>query len=251
MIDATSDDWRGDPRLAPATETDAPSSPLPPKGPAMDDERIASAVGAERLDLCDFLDSLDEADWAAPSLCTAWTVREVVAHLTTTTRETIGSVLKAAVKARGSFDRMTADTARTRAAAFSPAELVAQLRASAASSRRMSGSGPMDPLMDLLVHGQDIAHPLGRGYPLRKDVAVPVLDYVAANRLLGGPKRLAGLGLVATDVPWSSGRGPEVRGRAEDLLLIAAGRPAGLAHLAGPGVDRLSERITLAGRSGP
>ena len=251
MKDATNGHSQVNPRPTPATETCLIPAPLPSKGLAMDEERIASAVSAERLALCDFLDGFGDADWAAPSLCTAWTVREVVAHLTTTTRETIGSVLAAAIKARGSFDRMTADTARKRAAAFSSAELVAQLRASAESSRRMPGSGPMDPLMDLLIHGQDIARPLARRYPLSKDLAAPVLDYVAANRLLGGPKRLAGLGLVATDLPWSSGRGPEVRGGAEDLLLVAAGRPAGLAHLTGPGVDRLSERLTQGRRPRP
>jgi uncharacterized protein (TIGR03083 family) len=209
----------------------------------MDQDEIAAAVKAERHHLCDFLEDLDDTDWTTQSLCSAWTVREVVAHLTITTRATVGFVAKAAIKARGSFDRMTADVARDRAARSTGAELVQQLRESAESSRRMPGSGPMDPLMDLLVHGQDIARPLNRRHPVRTDVAVPVLTYVAANRLLGGPKRLQALELVATDGSWSSGEGPQVRGSATDLLLVAAGRPAGLARLTGPGVDRLAERL--------
>jgi len=209
----------------------------------MDAEQVAAAVKIERLRLSDFLEGLDDADWATPSLCSAWTVREVVAHLTTTTRETVGSIVWAALKARGSFDRMTADVARDRAARSTTAELVQQLRESAESSRRMPGSGPLDPLMDLLVHGQDIARPVDRPHLVRPDVAAPVLTHVAANRLLGGPKRLAGLSLVATDAQWSSGEGPQVRGGAADLLLAATGRPAGLAGLTGPGVDRLAERL--------
>lgn len=207
------------------------------------DDEIAAAVKAERHHLCDFLDDLDHADWATPSLCSAWTVREVVAHLTVTTRATVGSVALAALMARGNFDRMTADVARDRAARFTPVELLQQLRESAESSRRMPGSGPLDPLMDVLVHGQDVARPLDRRHPVRTDVAAPVLAYVAANRLLGGPKRLAGLELVATDVDWSSGEGPQVRGGAAALLLVATGRPAGLADLTGPGVHRLAGRL--------
>jgi uncharacterized protein (TIGR03083 family) len=209
----------------------------------LDRDAIDAAVRAERLRLCDFLKGLEDAEWDAQSLCSAWTVREVVAHLTTTTRTTVPFVVKAAIKARGSFDRMEADVACERAARFTPTELVGQLRESAESSRRTPGSGPMDPLMDLLVHGQDIARPLGRRYPMPTEVAVPALAYVAANRFLGGPRRLAGLEFAATDASWSSGEGPRVDGTVDNLLLVASGRAAGLAHLTGPGVDRLAERL--------
>jgi len=45
--------------------------------------------------------------------------------------------------------------------------------------------------------------------------------------------------LVATDVEWSSGQGPEVRGGALDLLALLANRPEAAAGLTGPGVERL------------
>jgi uncharacterized protein (TIGR03083 family) len=140
---------------------------------------------------------------------------------------------------------MTTDLARDRSARFTPAELVQQLRESAESSQRMPASGPMDPLMDLVVHGLDIARPLDRPFRAREEVAVPVLAYVAASRFLGGPQRLAGVRLVATDGSWSSGEGLEVRGPVDDLILVATGRPAGLGQLSGPGVARLSERLTV------
>ncbi|MCW0213021.1 MAG: maleylpyruvate isomerase family mycothiol-dependent enzyme [Pseudonocardia sp.] len=217
-----------------------------PPGPVLERADIDSALRTERLSLCGYLDDLGEAEWSAQSLCTAWTVRDVVAHLTFTTRATVPFVLKAAIRARGSFDRMEETVAADRAARFTTDELVGQLRESADSSRRMPGSGPMDPLMDLLVHGQDIARPLGRRHAMRRDLALPALVYVAANRFMGGPRRVAGLQLVATDAEWSSGVGPSVRGTAEDLLLVAAGRPAALATVTGPGVDVLAGR--MAGR---
>ncbi|GAA4700401.1 maleylpyruvate isomerase family mycothiol-dependent enzyme [Pseudonocardia yuanmonensis] len=204
---------------------------------------IEAAVRTERLNLCGFLDGLDDADWDVQSLCTAWRVREVVAHLTVTTRATIRFVLVQAIRARGSFDRMEVTVARERAARFTPAELVAQLRESADSSRRFPGSGPMDPLMDLVIHAQDIARPLGRPYPTSPAVALPSLVYVAGSRFLGGPKRVTGLELVATDAEWSGGQGPAVHGTVVDLLLVASGRPAGLAGLSGPGMDLLARRL--------
>lgn len=210
----------------------------------MDKQEIETAVKDARLQLCDLLTELDEQELATPSLCSGWTVREVAAHLTVTTRATVGFALKEAVKARGSFDRMTSNVAHDRSARFSTAELIEQLRESAESSRRMPGSGPMDPLMDLLIHLQDIARPLKRNQPINADVAGPTLTYVTENRLLGAPKRLAGLELVATDVSWTSGTGQQVRGTTEDLLLVASGRPAGLEHLTGEGVERLAERLT-------
>ena len=212
-------------------------------GHPMEPDEIESAVRSERLNLCDYLDGLTEPQWATQSLCSAWTVREVAAHLTVTTRATIPFVIRSAIKARGSFDRMTANVARDRAAQFATADLVQQLRDSADSSRRIVGSGPMDPLMDMLIHGQDIARPLNRPRAMGTDVALAALEYVAPNRFLGGLKRVGGLELVATDAEWSTGEGPTVRGTAEDLLLVAAGRTAALPHLTGPGVDALTARL--------
>ena len=213
-------------------------------GPAMEPDEIASAVRTERLELAGYLDGLDDADWATQSLCSAWTVRDVVAHLTLTTRATIPFILRSAIRARGSFDRMEETMARERAPRFTTAELVAQLRESADSTRRTVGSAPMDPLMDILIHGQDIARPLQRPHAMLTEVALPALVYVARNRFLDGPRRVGGLQLVATDTGWSSGDGPAVRGTADDLLLVAAGRAAALPHLTGPGVERLAERLT-------
>lgn len=39
-------------------------------------------ITAERRRVADLLAGLDDEQWAAPSLCDGWTVREVGAHLT-------------------------------------------------------------------------------------------------------------------------------------------------------------------------
>ena len=120
---------------------------------------------------------------------------------------------------------------------------LAQLHESAGSTRRFPGSTPRDPLMDLVVHGQDIARPLGRRSVSPPDVVADCLAYVAGNRFMRGPQRLSGVRLVSTDTGWTSGEGAELRGSDVDLLLVAAGRRAGLDALEGPGVAVVSARL--------
>jgi uncharacterized protein (TIGR03083 family) len=211
--------------------------------PALSRTAVDAAVAAERHRVADLVADLSVEEWTTPSLCAAWTVRDVVAHLTVTTRLTVPQLVRAAVRARGSFDRMEIDLAAQRAAAHTTDELVAQLRESAGSTRRFPGSTPMDPLMDLVVHGQDIARPLRRRHASPADVVADCLAYVAANRFMGGPRRLAGVRLVSTDTGWTLGEGAELRGPDVDLLLVAAGRRAGLGALDGPGVAVVGARL--------
>lgn len=96
----------------------------------------------------------------------------------------------------------------------------------------------VEPLIDILVHTQDILRPLGRGRPMPV-AAVPVAARRARllARLLGaGPVRR--LRLVATDVDWALGpeNGPLVEGPAEELLMLLCGRPAEVSpnRVAGP-----------------
>ena len=204
---------------------------------------VDDAVSAERRRLADHVDGLTDEQWATPSLCTAWTVRDVVAHLTVTTRITVPRLVRAAVRARGNFDRMEVRLAAERAARYSTAELVAQLRESAGSTRRTPGSSPMDPLMDLVIHGQDIARPLDDVYVSPPEVVAACLAYVAANKFMGGPRRLSGVRLVSTDTGWTLGEGDELRGPDVELLLVAAGRRAGLDALDGPGTTVVAGRL--------
>ncbi|WP_312018516.1 maleylpyruvate isomerase family mycothiol-dependent enzyme [Streptomyces sp. I05A-00742] len=145
------------------------------------------------------------------------------------------------VRARGDFDRMVADLARERAAAFIPAELTAHLREAAETTRHAPLSGPLDPITDLLVHEQDIARPLGRVWRMPVAPALAAIGHVLESRFYGARKRFADVRLVATDVNWSAGEGPDdLRGPLEDLLLLATGGTAALSHVTDPGRERLA-----------
>jgi hypothetical protein len=49
--------------------------------------------------------------------------------------------------------------------------------------------------------------------------------------------------LVATDLDWAHGNGPEVSGPAEALMMAMAARPDALNQLTGPGKELLAQRI--------
>lgn len=209
----------------------------------LDPDAVDEAVSAERRRLADHVADLTDEQWATRSLCDAWTVRDVIAHLTVTTRLTVPKVIVAAVKARGSFDRMEVALAARRGGTYTTDELVAQLRESAESTRRTPGSKPMDPLMDLVIHAQDITRPMERHYESPPEVVAACLGYVATNKFMGGPRRLKGVRTVSTDTGWTLGDGPEIRGSDIDLLMVAAGRRSGLDGVDGPGVAIVGTRL--------
>ncbi len=212
-------------------------------GMTLDPVAAAAAVRAERTALADLVEGLDDTQWSTQSLCEAWTVRHVVAHLTTASHVRLPELLVNAVRARGSFDRMEVQTAARLVDRHTDPELVALLRESAESERRMPLSKPMDPLMDVVIHTQDIVRPLGLPYASPPAVVAASLAHVAGDKLMGGPKRLAGVRITSTDTGWSTGDGLDVSGPDIDLLLAVAGRPAGLDALSGPGLDRLASQL--------
>ena len=204
----------------------------------MDLDDVWRSIDSERLSLADLLDDLSPAEWETPSLCAGWLVRDVATHLT---QAHMGyrDALVGAVRARGSFDRMIRDAA-LRIGPLSPEECTRRVRAMVGSRRRAPMVSPVEPLVDVLVHGQDIAVPLGRERPVP-----PVPAAAAAQRAwdMGFPfrarKRLAGLRLRATDGDLVLGEGAPVEGTTGDLLLLVTGRTATVHRLSGEGVERL------------
>ena len=206
-------------------------------------------IAAERRRTADFLDTLDEAQGATPSLCRKWTVREVAAHLVMPFRLSTPQLLLRMVRFAGSFDRVSEDFAR-QAGREPLGDIAADLRANAAHRFTPPTLGPEAPLTDVVVHTLDMRVPLGAG---TGDIAPEALDTILA--FLMTPKatrgflpkgRTAGLALRSTDTSWSAGSGPEVRGPAASLALALTGRPAGLDALEGDGVAELARRIGAA-----
>jgi uncharacterized protein (TIGR03083 family) len=176
----------------------------------------------ERVDLADFLATLRPDQWDIPSLCTGWRVRDVVAHMISYDELDARGVLRRFT--RGRFLLTRANTVGVNEYARPPAELLALLREHLKPRGLTTGFGGLVALTDGLIHHQDIRRPLGMPREVPAQRLLPVLRFALTAPPIRGGWRAWGLRLVATDLDWTFGRGPEVRGRGEALLMAMAGR---------------------------
>ena len=218
-----------------------------PPGPVvLDRDQVWQVIDAQRTSLADLLGELSDDQWAEPSLCQGWTVRDVAAHLTLQ-QLGLGGVIATMGQWRGSIDRTVHHVACRRAAALTTERIVAEIRGMVGSRRHTLGVTYLETLTDNLVHGQDIAIPLGRRYDMPPEAAALAASRVLSMRWpppLPSARKVAGSRLTATDTPWSVGAGPEVRGPMSALLLVCAGRAAALPQLSGDGVRDLATRLS-------
>lgn len=206
-------------------------------------------IASELVGLADQLEGLTPEQWAMQSLCSEWTVRDVVAHLVVPRKTSMPRFLfpfaAAFVAARGNFDR--ANVALTAKEATRPTtDLVAALRHSADSHFKPPGFGSEAPLTDVLIHGQDIRIPLGLASDRPIDPWRVVLELLvtARARRVFGLLPPDGFRFAATDLDWTYGMGDEVSGPAIALALVIMRRNARVGDLAGPGVPRLTAHLT-------
>jgi uncharacterized protein (TIGR03083 family) len=212
----------------------------------MNPDQIWQAIDTHRARLCDLLDELTDDEWRQPSLCAEWTVRDVAAHLTMQ-QMSLADELRMLRNWRGSMDRTGAHVARLRAAELTTGQLIAGIRAMIGSRRHNFGVTRLETLIDILVHSQDIAIPLGRRLELPPAAAATAATRSLTMRMpppLPPVKKVAGFRLTATDTSWSAGDGPEVRGPMAALLLVLSGRLAALPQLSGDGLADLTTRLT-------
>jgi uncharacterized protein (TIGR03083 family) len=205
----------------------------------MDDTEIWRAVHEQRASLADLLETLTDAQWRCPSLCVGWTVRDVAAHVVSSADAGIGEVLIAMVRARGNFNRAMLLEARRRSARPTD-QIIADYRRLDGSRRHPPGTTTFDPLVDVLVHTQDIARPLDLDHPMPPPLAAAAATYVWSRGFPYSPrKRLGGFRFTATDVEWTVGDGPTVQGPMAAILLLLAGRTVGVPELTGDGAGAL------------
>lgn len=210
----------------------------------MDVDSSWRVIASERRSLADLLEQLTSEQWETPSLCAGWRVRDVAAHVAMVpTAPGPLAMARGAVRAHGNFNRLNHDLA-VRHARRATADIVAELRDQADSRRLPSVTSVTNLGFDILVHGQDIAIPLGVTRPMPNDAAVAGAARVWA---MGWPfrarRRLRGYRLIATDANWSAGAGAEVHGPIAALLLLLTGRAEGLTRLTGDGAHTLRQRI--------
>ena len=192
----------------------------------MNTDEIWRCVDDQRIELAGLFEGLDAEQWTAPSLCDGWRVCDVAAHLTHSHMSPVQAIV-AAVKSGFRFDAMIRRLGRDDRR--SKAEIAAALRAMAGSRKRVPGTSVQQPLIELLVHGQDITVPLGIDRPMPIDAALEAAKKLSGMTFpLNGQQRLAGVRLVATDADFAAGDGAgdntEVRVPIREIVMILAGR---------------------------
>ena len=193
------------------------------------DADLQPVVAAEFVALADLLDSATAAQWDTPSLCAGWRVREVVAHMTMAARYSEDEFMAELRRCDFDFGRLSNEIA-ARDAGLPAIEHVANLRSDVMQHWTPPGGGYHGALNHVVIHGLDITVPLG--VPRRSPDST--IRIILDDLTRGGVHEhfgtnVEGRSLQATDLDWSYGSGPPLRGRAEELAVMLCGRilPAG------------------------
>lgn len=212
------------------------------------DHDYTNLLWEESGDITVLLDDLADADFDQPSLCEGWRVRDVVSHMILGHTTPMPKMLMSIARFRFNVPRAS----RALSAHYGSAHTADELRATwteMVADRTVKGIGRVIPdhegFTDHLVHHQDIRRSLDRPRSIPAERLVAALDALPKiGGFLKSKQRMKGLTWAATDVDWTWGEGPEVRGGAESLILAASGRDASLDDLAGDGVGMLQTRLS-------
>jgi len=198
-------------------------------------------IHAERRALATTLAGLDEDGWAHPSLCEAWTVKDVAAHVISNPQ--IGWLQMFGLAGRNlgrGYNSMIRREVLRLGRTQTPAMILADFETYARSYRHVPTTTAVEPLIDALVHHQDIVRPLGIRHEMAPDAAASAADRCRTLAFLMGSRRVVkGTRMVATDIDWVRGSGPTIQGPMQELLMVCAGRARVATDLSGDGLEVL------------
>lgn len=209
-------------------------------------EDLRDHAVAERADLAAVLAQLTPGQWNAPSLCPRWRVRAVVAHVYSYDELSRTDLVRNFVCSGLNPNKVNA-LCMAPYASHTPEQLLTLARRCEHPRGLPAGFNGGIALVDAMVHQQDIRRPLGLPRTIPPDRLRAALEFAKTAPVILGFWHRRGLRMVATDVDWSTGSGPEVLGPGEALLLAIAGRDAGVDELSGPGLAKLAPRLDRAG----
>jgi uncharacterized protein (TIGR03083 family) len=203
----------------------------------VDTRSLADGIAAEQQDFVEVVCRLTDDELAMPSSCAGWSVRDVVIHVAWHIHLPPSAYVKDVVQfgafGGSRFETKLLERERVR----TNGELVDWLGAPARVNANNLG--------ELIVHQQDVRRPLGATRVIAPHRLTWALDYCLTRKgggyfgIGGGSyQRTRGVSLVATDIGWAGGTGPEVRGRGEAVLMAINGRDVH-DELDGPGVATL------------
>ena len=226
----------------------------------MDDDEVWAAVDARRAALVDLLVTLTADQWQRQSLCEAWNVHEVAAHLT---MPALGMrrAMPLVLRHPGGTNTVIREASKDLARRLPPEQVVEKLRSMIGFHHHFVLTC-REALIDVVGHSLDMAVVLAGESPAAERLASslpPAHVAEAADRVVATaaswrgkvfrPLALQGLTLRADDQPWSTGSGPEVVGSMTEVFLLLTGRTAWLDRVHGPGAEMLRERVATRART--
>ncbi len=205
---------------------------------------VAEAVQAERDEFVEFLAGLESEQWHVTSLCTEWTVKQLALHYLSAAEARLGEVPGNLIRSGFSLERAGRRAIAVREH-LGTDEIVERLRALPPRSGLHRMYKPPALLLETFTHHQDVRRPLGEG---SRDVpserlALVVTTAATTDAGTGAKKRASGVRLEATDIDWSHGDGPVVKGRAEVIVMTLMGRGVAAKELSGDGTEVLASRL--------
>lgn len=197
-----------------------------------------SATHTERAALAQDLADLTAERWTTPSLCSRWTVEDVLAHLSAAASTGRIRWLRSMLTAR--FDAGVHNERRlSEQRGPTPAATLDRFKTLITST-----TAPMGPvaawLGEVVVHAQDIRRPLGiTSAPPVSTLTAVARFYAARDFAVNSRTAVQGLSLRANDGPFTAGQGPLVSGTTLALIMAMAGRSDFYEELSGPGLKVL------------
>jgi uncharacterized protein (TIGR03083 family) len=205
-------------------------------------DHVWALAHAERAALAEDLSGLSAEQWRHGTLCGRWDVEDVVAHLTAAASLNRWKWLRSMLAARLRPDvhnqrRLLEHRGAT------PADTLDRFRAVVNSTTAPSAHIPAY-LGEVVVHAQDIRHPLGLKRTPSVEALTPVAEFFARRDFtVASHTRVAELHLRADDGPFAAGSGALVTGSTLALVMSMAGRVPYVDELDGPGVQLLRSRL--------
>jgi uncharacterized protein (TIGR03083 family) len=201
----------------------------------------------EMASISDLAHGLSDDQWNHASLCGGWRVRDVISHMCLGYTTPMPSMVAKIGRYGFNVDKASLRGSIDYGTTHSPAEILAVFDSIHRQNIRKGITRfikPQEGLVDHLVHHQDIRRPLSMPRSMPEDRLRAALDVAPG---LGGfvkaKQRTAGLRLIADDLGWSHGDGPEVMGSGEAILLVCTGRREVLDELKGEGLETLRRRM--------
>lgn len=206
------------------------------------DGHLWALTHAERGLLAEDLKRLTPKQWRHDTLCGRWDVEQVVAHLTAAASLNQWMWLRSMLGARfrpNVHNQRRLDEHR----GANPYETL-NLFCAVINSSIAPSSDTAAFLGEVIVHSQDIRHPLQIAHTPDIEALTAVADFYAKrNFAVPSRTRALGLQLRADDGPFTAGTGLLVTGSTLSLVMAMAGRVPYLQNLDGPGVSLLQSRM--------